>query len=48
LKVEADGKEQGQREIEEVGPEKRGEAAQCEREAVEEDVAAFEHGAEPF
>jgi len=48
LKVEADGEEEGQEEIEEIGPEKRGEAPQREREAVDEDVAAFKHGAEPF
>ena len=44
LEVEADGEEEGQEEIEDVGPEERGEAAQGEREAVEEDVAAFRHG----
>jgi len=43
LKVEADGEEEGQGEIEGVGPEECGEAAQREREAVEEDVAAFRH-----
>jgi len=48
LKVETDGEEEGEGEIEEVGPEKRGEAAQREREAVSEDVAAFRHGAEPL
>jgi len=48
LKVEADGEEEGQEEIEEIGPEKRGEAPQRERQAVDEDVAAFKHGAEPF
>jgi hypothetical protein len=44
LKVEADGEEEGEGEIEDVGPEERGEAAQREREAVEEDVAAFSVG----
>jgi hypothetical protein len=48
LKVEADGEEEGQEEIEEIGPEKRGETSQREREAVGEDAAAFKHGAEPF
>jgi hypothetical protein len=48
LKVEADGEEQGQCEIEEIGPEECGESSQSERESVEEDVAAFEHGAEPL
>jgi hypothetical protein len=47
LKVEADGEEKGQGEIEEIGPEECGEAAQREREAVDEDVAAFRHRAEP-
>jgi hypothetical protein len=46
LKVQADGKEEGQGEIEDVGPEERREAAQREREAVEEDVAAFRHECE--
>jgi hypothetical protein len=45
LKVEADGEEEGQGEIEDVGPEERGKAAQREGEAVEEDVAGFRHGA---
>ena len=31
-----------------LGPEERGEAAQREREAVEEDVAAFRHVAGPL
>jgi hypothetical protein len=48
LKVEAEGEEEGQGEVEDVGPEERGEAAQREREAVEEDVAAFRHGAGPL
>jgi hypothetical protein len=48
LKVEGDGEEEGQEESEEIGPEKRGEAPQRERQAVDEDVAAFKHGAEPF
>jgi hypothetical protein len=48
LKVESDGEEEGQGEIEDVGPEERGEAAQREREAVQENVAAFKHGARPF
>jgi len=46
LTVEADGEEEGQEEIEDVDPEKRGEASQREREAVGEDVAAFRHVAE--
>ena len=41
--VEADGKEEGESEIEDVGPQERGKAAQGEREAVDEDVAAFKH-----
>src|SRR5260370_42646539 len=48
LKVEAEGEEEGQGEVEDVGPEERGEAAQREREAVEEDVAAFRHGVGPL
>ena len=44
LTVEAEGEEEREGEIEEVGPEQRGEATQREREAVEEDVAAFRHG----
>jgi hypothetical protein len=43
LKVQADGEEEGQGEIEDICPEERGDAAQREREAVEEDVAAFRH-----
>jgi hypothetical protein len=43
LEVEADGEEKGQGEIEEVGPEERRETTQNQREAVEEDVAAFVH-----
>jgi hypothetical protein len=46
-KVEADGEEEGKEEIEEVGPEESGEAPQSERQAVEEDTAAFRHCAEP-
>ena len=46
LKVEADGEEEGQCEIEEVGPEERRQTAKREGEAVEEYVAAFEHGAD--
>jgi hypothetical protein len=43
LTVDADREEKRKGEIEDVGPEKRGEAAQGKREAVEEDVAAFNH-----
>jgi hypothetical protein len=48
LSVDAQGEEEREGEIEEVGPEQRGKATQREREAVEEDVAAFRHGAEPI
>jgi hypothetical protein len=47
LTVEAHGEEESEPEIEEVGPDERGKAAQREREAVEQDVAAFRHGG-PF
>jgi hypothetical protein len=41
--VKGDGEEQGEAEVEGVGPEERGKAAQGEGEAVEEDVAVFRH-----
>jgi hypothetical protein len=43
LAVEADGEDECQDEIEDVGPEERGEAAQGESQAVDENVAAFKH-----
>jgi hypothetical protein len=43
LAVEADREEEGEGEIEDIGPEQRREAAECKREAVEEDVAASGH-----
>lgn len=43
LGVEADGKDQSQSQVEDVSPKKRREAAQCEEEAMKEDVATFGH-----
>jgi hypothetical protein len=48
LEVEADGEEECQGEVEDVDPEKRGEATQREGQAVEEDVTTFVHKAEPL
>jgi hypothetical protein len=44
LEIEADGEEEGEGEIEEVGPEQSWEAAHGERQAVKEDVLRFRHG----
>jgi hypothetical protein len=43
LEIEAEGKEKGQGEIGDIGPEERGKAAQREREAMEEDATVFRH-----
>jgi hypothetical protein len=45
LEVERDREEEGEDEVEGVGPEERREASQSEGKAVEEDVAAFGHDA---